>query len=618
MNSVGNIFDDYEKRQKAGGKHYIAAAFCAVMIIATIIVSSIIANNKSVSETVLPKFTSAMESGDYSEALGIYRDLHNVVVSADPDEVDKYQEQIATMEEMEQIVSERLSLIETRVRNERYTLNLEDQKFMNDMGELTSSQISDWLYSLCTEFLLGTIEKPDVVFIFSQMSEIGNVSATAGPLLREVETIEVARGDVQSAESSYQSGDYINAVFSYQGVVSNYSGFVYDFSNRRIDEIKTIMYDPMLEEGEWMLDTLKYYSAEQLFSDLAVIFPDDDRINANLLEATAHTSLTSTYYGTVEVLCIRQIIPEIQDNGSYVGSDASMYLTANQFQIMLEELYSNDYILVNPLDLIGMNDDSFLVEQNLIVPEGKKPLVIVIENLDYSASTYNLGTCHRLVTNEQGQVCGEYVDSVGQTIVSRNAEAIGILDAFVESYPDFSYNGVKGVISISGYESCFGYVVSEDEIDDRSGALSSMGYPIPSFDDADLITAQDNVRNIASILTNNGWLFASSTYGNINANDSDMNTIVSDTTKWMEQIEPLLGDVCMIVYPGGNYINGSDERAVYLKNNGFRVFYGIGSLPYYTYGSNYLYFDRAIINMNTLQNYDYSRLFNSQVIIESR
>ena len=84
----------------------------------------------------------------------------------------------------------------------------------------------------------------------------------------------------------------------------------------------------------------------------------------------------------------------------------------------------------------------------------------------------------------------------------------------------------------------------------------------------------------------------------------------------MDQIGSLTDGVHMIVYPGGNYIYGTDPKAEYLKENGFRIFFGIGSNPYYIYGNNYLYYDRAIIRPDSLMNIDYSRLFDADDILD--
>ena len=72
----------------------------------------------------------------------------------------------------------------------------------------------------------------------------------------------------------------------------------------------------------------------------------------------------------------------------------------------------------------------------------------------------------------------------------------------------------------------------------------------------------------------------------------------------------------MLVYPNGNYIYGTDDRAVYYKNLGFRIFFGGGATPYYTYGDNYLYLDRAMMSYNTLSRKAYAGLFDYTEIID--
>lgn len=608
----GQIYDGYDQSRRSGIGYTVCAVLCLLMVFVICGTAVWVKKVNSKEESVLPDFVRALDVGDYDEALSIYREVHDKVVAADPDKADELQAEIEVMAQMENEVDSRLKTIEEAMRYERYEPTEGDIRFMTEMEELTSSRISQWLHDLCEEFLLGTVEKPDVMFIFDQMSQIGNISASAAPLLQEIEYIEMARGDVQAAESAYQSEDYVRAVQTYVQVTENYSGFVYDFSERRIVEIKETMYEPMLTEGEHMLERYRYYSAETLFSDMATIFPDDQRINSDLLEATMNTTATEEYRGTVEVLCVRTLIAD----PTSPGADTDLMITSDEFRRMLEQLYANDYVIVDAETMADLSEDSFITEVNLTVPEGKKPVILVLDTFDYSAYNYIYGCCNRLVINDQGQVCGEYLDSNGQTIVSREAEAIGVLDAFIEEHPDFSFDGAKGVISLCGYESCFGYVISEDEIDDRNNALAAAGRPSVQFSDSDIESNRAAVAEIVNVLLDTGWKFASSTYGQINAYESDMDTIVADTEKWLDQIGSLTGPVHMIVYPGGNYIYGTDERAEYLKENGFRIFFGMGSNPYFIYGSNYLYYDRTMISDSALRNSDLSRLFDASLVLD--
>ena len=85
----------------------------------------------------------------------------------------------------------------------------------------------------------------------------------------------------------------------------------------------------------------------------------------------------------------------------------------------------------------------------------------------------------------------------------------------------------------------------------------------------------------------------------------------------MAQVGAVTGPVSILVYPNGDFIRGSDPRCVYLKDQGFRVFFGAGPSPYYTYGDNYLYFDRCMLTGDTLRNVDYSRLFNKEEVYDA-
>ena len=449
-----------DEGEKKAGKFYLAAAIiCAVAVAAAFIVFAIVGRTNAYQNMTIPNFQAALDSGNYEEALSIYRSVQDEVLSASPEDAGKFTTQTQMLAEMEAIVAEKTDTLCNRILTERYVPNPSDVEFLDSMEELTSSVVYKWLNELCVSFLLGETEKPDVMFVFDQLEPIGNLAATSGPLLRELDNIETATGEVQTAEAAFTKGDYIGAVKGYQGVAEGYDGFVYDYSVARIEEIKDIMYEPMINECEHMLETFKFYSAEVLLSDLAVIFPDDERIKSDLLTATGNTTETYEYYGQIEVLCVRSLIadPETAFAEGYASNESGLYLTCEEFETMLEQLYAGGYCLVNPENLIDMSDSTYLLERNLKVPVGKKPLIIVVENLTYSATAYGYGTCRQLVLNDSGQVCGQYVtineNGDEEIVISRTAECIGILDQFVEENPDFTYDGAKGIISVSGYES---------------------------------------------------------------------------------------------------------------------------------------------------------------------
>ncbi|MCR4671412.1 MAG: hypothetical protein K5643_09510 [Saccharofermentans sp.] len=599
--------------------YYIAAAVCAFVMIAVGICFYVITTRQEERESTIDEFKACMASGDYSRAIEIYRSVQDDVISKSPEEAANAEYELNMLEQMETIVGERVEKICSSIRYERYVPSSSDVEFLEQMQEITSSLVSAKFNELCEEFLLGTIEKPDIIFVFDQLSPISNYSATAGPLLREIDYIETAKGDVRNAEEAFAGKDYISAVKSYRKVLNSYEGFVHSYSDKRISEIKEVMYEPLIGECEHMLEKYKYYSAEKVLSDMAEIFPEDDIINNALLEATSNTVETTEYKGKIPVLCVRNLICDTDTafKRPQSGSDNDYYITVNEFSAILEELYANDYILVDPLTYAGMENETYMVERPLTIPVGKKPVIIMIDNLTYGLATVGDGVCNKLTLNDKGEILSEYTTADGEVRSGREYEAIGILDAFVSRHPDFSFDGVKGTIAVSGFESVFGYVVSRNQADYRQKASESMGLDPVSYTDDEISSNCKTVSNIAAALKDNGWQFASNTYAFFNsAKNEKIDSIKKDTKLWLDEIGVLLGEVHMISYPNGNYIPGSDERAEYLKSKGFRVYFGTGTEPYTTYGYNYLYYDRIMVSSWTLSKYNFKAFFDKSKIMD--
>lgn len=596
----------------------IVIGFClGVLLFSLIVVGFYYYNHKKLS-SILPAFENALDNREYGKALSMYRDFQAEVLKMDPEKAASSSNEKQVMSSMEEIVYLRVDDIEYLIREERYIPSADDRAFLEQMGELTGARLSVWLQSLCAEFLLGTIEKPTLQYIFDQIGDYTNIMASAEPLENEINMIEIAQGDVQTAEILFANEEYIEAVEKYTAVINSYIGFVNEYASQRLQDCKNTMYDPILAECDQLVANYRYYSAEVILSDMARIFPNDQKVQTKLLNATENTALVVEYSGSINVICVKPLIAdtEIAFSDNMEPSTDSLLLTANEFAAILEQLYSKNYILIDVRSMTDLTSDSLVIAETLMLPEGKKPIIVVLENLNYSAHMFGKGLCSRLVLNEQGYICGEYTNKTGQTVVKRDAEAIGILDAFVEEHPDFSFDGAKGIVSFSGYETVMGYITNQDQIEDRNAALSSVGLATINPTEADIQMNQEAVLEMMARLVETGWTLASSTYGNVNANGCDLNAITNDTNKWLEQVGILTGDVDVLVYPNGDFIKGSDPRCVVLKDNGFRIFFGVGPTAYYTYGDNYLYLDRAMLNGDTLRNKNYTRFFSVEDVYD--
>jgi hypothetical protein len=217
------------------------------------------------------------------------------------------------------------------------------------------------------------------------------------------------------------------------------------------------------------------------------------------------------------------------------------FVTVDEFKRILDQLLTRNYVLV---------DLHKAVSDDLLVPVGKQPLVISVDDLNYYAYLQTAGLPKRLVIGTDGQVVAELVDGTRD----RNADVVPILDDFVRAHPEFSPDGDKATLNVTGYEGVFGYPTNWIK-----GVEPSQ---------ADVETATE----IATALKATGWTFASHTYGHITVPERSVKRIEEDTARWLKEVAPIVGPTDVLVYPYGASVPMSSARAGAFRKAGFRIF----------------------------------------------
>ena len=145
------------------------------------------------------------------------------------------------------------------------------------------------------------------------------------------------------------------------------------------------------------------------------------------------------------------------------------FITTTEFSNILQQLYNNGYVLVDMEDVIVANKtaDGITYEVNtLYLPEGKKPVMLTQTQVNYYtymvdgdgdglADKKGGGFASKMVL-DNGKLTNEMVTKEGTTL--RGAyDFVPILEEFIEKHPDFSYQGARAVLAVSGYDGLFGY-----------------------------------------------------------------------------------------------------------------------------------------------------------------
>lgn len=245
------------------------------------------------------------------------------------------------------------------------------------------------------------------------------------------------------------------------------------------------------------------------------------------------------------------------DGDAYSQIYRENMITLTEFENILNTLYESGYVLLD-LENLAVEDTSGRQTQmtacNPMLPQGKKPLILSVENLNYSSVANGDGVATRLALDKNGNVGAVYTDENGHDLIGAY-DVIPVLEQFIEEHPDFSYQGARGIISLSGSAGAFGYLVEEDS-------------------DPNWQENAQTVEAIAQKLREDGWSFAASGYSYQWMGDMSYDTLKEDVTKWQNSIGSLIGTCNVLLYPYGSEVSYDTEKAAFLIDQGFRYLVG--------------------------------------------
>ncbi|MCI9001520.1 MAG: hydrolase [Oscillibacter sp.] len=280
--------------------------------------------------------------------------------------------------------------------------------------------------------------------------------------------------------------------------------------------------------------------------------------------------------GVVEHLFFHPVIayPELAFDGDTQANGLDDFMvTVDEYHRILQSVYDKGYVLVDInsvwSETAGEDGQPKMVRNTLYLPEGKKPLVLSYDDTNYYPYMLENGFAHKLIIGDDLKIASWGLDPAGSEVVSRDLDAIPILDKFVEEHPDFSPFGAKGCLSLTGYEGILGYRTQTDT---------------KAWDDAKEAARQkerEAVQPIVEELRRTGWTFGSHTWGHIRLGDGNMTRIEADTQRWLDEVGSLVGETTILFYPHGERPDGNDWTLTgpafqYLQSKGFRVFCSVG------------------------------------------
>jgi hypothetical protein len=256
--------------------------------------------------------------------------------------------------------------------------------------------------------------------------------------------------------------------------------------------------------------------------------------------------------------------PQLSFSGYLSDGFDDWFVTVEEYERILLALYQNDYILVDINSVWSMteaeNGQKRMARNTLMLPEGKKPLIISFDDVNYYDYMREFGVVYKLIVGSDGEIWSWGLDPDGNEVVSQDLDIITILTKFCKEHPDFSHNNAKGCIGLTGYQGILGYRTQTDRDNPAYETIRQ--------------TEIEAVKPVVAKLKEDGYTFASHTWGHISLEKCGLSKVRSDTQRWLDEVGSLVGETQVLLYPFGSRADGNDvtktgECFRYMESVGF-------------------------------------------------
>ncbi len=272
-------------------------------------------------------------------------------------------------------------------------------------------------------------------------------------------------------------------------------------------------------------------------------------------------------------------------DGDYKEADYNQVMTTiDEFNKITQIMYDKGYVMVSIYDMASVNEDGTMSTGEILLPPGKIPFVLSQDDLSYYHYMEGDGYPTRLIVDENGKVRNEYLEDDGSVSVG-DYDVVPLIDRFVEEHPDFSYRGAKGIVALTGYNGILGYrtdISYKTRPDDLDANKVEWLDAHPDFS---LKKERKGAKKVAKAMRDNGWLFASHTWGHKNIADVTMERLEDDTQRFKENVDPLIGGTDIIIFAFGTDLTHEDdysgEKFEFLKGQGYNYFCNVDSRKYF-------------------------------------
>lgn len=568
-------------------------------------------------------FPNALAERDYEKALELYRGVQDEATSPQT-KPEKKLEYRRLQSEYEALVERRISEITSNLLAGG-NLAEEDRAFIEGMEEVSAAALLPILNRETENWLDGKSDHDRWYHFIYAFKDIPSLDVTVRGLIEQEDQLQVAAQLFAEAIAIEQGDDWEKAWRTWNDLTTNeeIGRFARTHADFRLKKYEDEQYLSLLEQADQLIESHKYYTGKNLLERMFDLFPNSqevlDRLNTCVDRLPRNLEV---WEDMVEVISVKPLMQDANRamESSYKNYASQALLAVDEYRNLLQELYDHGYVLVSA-ERFAVYPDYY---PKIVVPEGKKPLVMIFEDWHYSPANQQCTTIGKLMFDaEKDQFYGKRILRSGEEETLYGSDAVSILEEFIDQHPDFSFDGARGVLAIIPEHSVLGYRVTERQLDDstpthgplitvkrsyKSDQTGTQTAPAgdkpdgPDDERVQLLREEDlALRELCGALKRHGWVFACGGYSGEDLGIMKTADLTAEIDAWLDTVEPYTDKTNMLCFPAGSHVYANAASLDALLERDFTCFMGIGPRVYNYYDYRYVHLDRKPINGYTLK-----------------
>lgn len=551
-------------------------------------------------------FSKKLDQSLYKEALDTYRQVQ--AKATDLDSSSQTQETYKSLQvKFETEVAKRADSIVDRLEKGN-DMSLDDRNFILGLEEVAAASIAPVLNRTTEAWLDQKIGEKEWAYLVRAFQDFPSLKINVNYLLEQETQLRRANRLFALVQNMNIEEDWNNIWLKWQELTEDESigRFACNYASFRLKTFQEDLYAFLMTKVDNYIEQGRYYSASLILDRLFDAFPNEVKIQEK--KQLCHDKIParlSVWSDPVEHIAIRPLVGDEAKakSGPYKSFAESGLISCKEFEKLLEELYKNNYVLINPSPYKKYPEEL----ANVVVPEGKKPLIMILDQYQFSCQYVESGTVEQVSFDEEkGEFYSRDIANVNDRGLGKK-DAISLLEDFIKDHSDFSFDGGKAIIALTVDENILGYTVNDRQtarIEERRQQLELDPYILQNKkqdERQEFYRLQtEDLKKLLGGLLSKGYTFANSGYSGAYMNQLDQNEFEDEIENWEQLMKPLVGQVNAISFPSGSHVYEDQVKLKFLTDKGYNNMYSLSSKPFNMLSKNFIHFDATPINGNSL------------------